>query len=52
MACLDVDLYRGILLALEQPLICSEGVQNLVIFTLRLTLTKYPEDLAATRQIV
>ena len=52
MAFTDVSAPIGPLIAPEQPIICVEGVQNLVIFILRITLTKHLEDLAVKRQSV
>ena len=52
MVCPDEATSIGILLALEQLLICVESVQNLFTFILRLTLTKHIEDLEVTRQSV
>ena len=49
-ACPDVSMSKGNMLDLEQPLLCVEGVQHLVLFILGLTLTKCFEELAITRQ--
>ena len=50
MACPNVATATEPLFYLEQPLLCVEGVQHLVIFILRLTLPKNLENLAFTHQ--
>ena len=52
MACLDMATAIDLLIDSEQPLLYVEGVQNLDIFILRLTLLKKIEDLAFINQSV
>ena len=52
MACPDMTTFTGPLLPFEQSPLFVEGVQHIVIFILGLTLPKYLESLAVTRQIL
>ena len=52
MACPDFFTDIGLLLSSEQPLLCVEGVQHIVLFVPGIILPKHFEDLAVTHQSV